>query len=380
MDTLPVVLMVVNADWVFLQHRVAIAQVLKNDNYRIIVAARDTGKSNEIITLGFEFIHIDFSRKGLNPISEIKTVNQFYKICKKIKPRFLYQVTIKPIIYGSIIAKILNLKTVNTICGLGHVFSKNENNLLRRIVSIAYKNAVNGKNSHTFFENSDNQTTFLKLGILKKKSQSTVVNGAGVDLNKFSPVKKLNNPKKLVITLATRMLWDKGVKEFVDSAGLLNEKFKNKAEFRLYGMIDNGNPKSIPEDYLKSIEVKGYIKWYGFVDDMVGVFKHSDIVVLPSYYGEGLPTVLAEACAMGLPIITTNSVGCKECVDEGLNGFKVQIRSVSALANSIEKLVTDKALRLSMGKASRVKAQKDYDHNKIVEKYMNVFNSLKNKD
>lgn len=374
----PVVLIVTNADWVFLQHRVSITQVLQNDNCQIVIVTKDTGKSDEIKKLGFELIDVDFSRKGLNPISEIKAFTRLFNVYRKASPQFVYQVTIKPIIYGSIIAKTLNINVVNTICGLGYVFSKKENNLLRKIVSIAYKNAVNYKRAHTFFENKDNKNSFLELGILKQKRQSTVVNGAGIDLEKFSPIKNFDNANKLVITLATRMLWDKGVKEFVEAAKLLHSNFKNQVEFRLYGMIDKGNPESIPEEYLNNIEVLEYLKWFGFKKDIVKVYQKSDIVVLPSYYGEGLPTVLAEACAMGLPIVTTNAVGCKECVDEGVNGFKVNARSVNELANAIKKLIINKDLRIKMGKASRVKAERDFDQKKIVAQYQKVFNSMLN--
>ena len=220
---------------------------------------------------------------------------------------------------------------------------------------------------------------FVEKKILKQESKSTVVNGAGVNLNlfKFKNKENLNiNDNKIVVTLATRMLWDKGVKEFVDSAKLLNEKYKNHLEFRLYGMIDEGNPEAVPESYLNRIEINGYLKWFGFNSDMIAVYEASDIFVLPSYYGEGLPTVLAEACAMGLPIVTTNSVGCKECVDEGKNGFKVEIRSANALSKAIEKLANDKDLRFEMGKYSREKAIKDFDQEKIVAQYLKVFESM----
>lgn len=366
----------INTDWFFLLHRVSIAKSIELQGFKIIVATKDTGKRKEIENLGFDFVNIDFVRKGLNPFQDLKTIIQLYKSFKKEKPHIVYQVTIKPIIYGSIISIFLKINTVNTICGLGYVFSKSRNNLLRKLVSLSYRYVVNSKKAHTFFENTDDQGTFLELGILKQKRQSTVVNGAGVDLKKFVPVQTLNHNKKIVITLPARMLWDKGVQEFIEAAKTLELNFKDQVEFRLYGMIDKGNPKSIGEEYLTSIEIVGYLKWFGFVNDIVSVYENSDIVVLPSYYGEGLPTVLAEACAMSKPIVTTDAVGCRECVDEGVNGFKVPVKSVTELAKAIEKLILDRGLRIKMGKASRLKAEKDFDQIQIIKQYSKVFERM----
>lgn len=369
------IIVISNTDWFFLLHRLAIANSLKSNDCNVIVAAKDTGVSNKVRSLGFEFVNIDFDRKGINPFKEIKVLYQLYLLLKKPHTQFVYQVTIKPVIYGSIVARFFKIKTINTICGLGYVFSKNETSLLRKVISMAYSNAVNYKDGHTFFENKDDQNLFLELNILQDKKKSTVVNGVGVDLKKYKPFKYAGTNEKLIITLATRMLWDKGVYEFVESAKLLHDKYMGQIEFRLFGMIDKENPESILKKYLKEIEIIDYLKWFGFKDDMVEVYENSNIVVLPSYR-EGLPTVLAEACAMGLPIVTTSSVGCKECVEEGVNGFKVPIKSIKELAEAIERLILDEGLRIRMGIASRKKAERDFDQKKIVAEYLKVFNSM----
>ncbi|WP_010522389.1 glycosyltransferase family 4 protein [Aquimarina agarivorans] len=372
------ILIIVNTDWFFLLHRIPIVNSFRVDDVNIIIAAHDTGKSKEIRKLGFEFINIDFDRKGINLAAEIKVFIQIFKIYKKFKPIIVYQVTIKPIIYGLLIAKFFKVKAINTICGLGYVFSNENKIILRGVVVALYRIAFNNLDSHIFFENKDDLASFIKLNIIDTKNNYSVVNGVGVDLDKFkvSDVERSNSKQKIQIILPSRMLWDKGVKEFVEAARILKHKYSDKVFLKLYGMIDEGNPESVPEKYLNEIKIEGYLEWMGFEKDMVSVYKESDIVVLPSYYGEGLPTVLAEACAVGLPIITTDSVGCRECVDEGENGFKVSVKSAKELSEAMEKLILSKEMRIQMGINSRKKAEKEFDQNIIIKTYRRVFDQM----
>lgn len=372
------ILIFINSDWFFLLHRVPIAQSLSDYGYEIVVLTKDTGRRKEIENLGFQFVNINIDRKGTNIFREIKTLIEVYKVYKKINPDLVYQVTVKPIIYGSLVSKVLTNKNINTICGLGYVFSNPKKKILRKIVSLFYKLSLSGAKSHTFFENEDDRNVFIENGIISTIADTTVVNGVGVHLEKFHPNKINKSVKKLTVTLATRMLWNKGVLEFVEAAKLLQKKYFDSVEFKLYGITDTGNRESIPNTYLKSITIGNYLKWYGFESDMVNVYSNSDIVTLPSFYGEGLPTVLAEACAMGLPIVTTDSVGCRECVDEGINGFKVPIKSVKALAEAIEKLIISSELRVRMGKASRLKAEREFDQRKIIGQYEEVYERMLN--
>ena len=371
------VLIITNTDWFFLLHRSAIANSFKNEGCNITVATRNTGKKNDIIELGYNFVDVDFDRKGTNIIKELRALIQLNKVFKVIKPDLVYQVTIKPVIYGGVLSKIYKTKIINTICGLGYVFSKSKYSFFKKGIIVLYKLSLKNSNSFTFFENKDDRNYFLKLNLVDLNN-SGVVNGAGVDLNKFKKLSytEEDQDKKLVVILPTRMLWNKGIKEFVEAANILRDKYENKVFFKLYGMVDIDNPESISVDYLNNIEIPDYLKWFGFVEDMVSVYNEANIVVLPSYYGEGLPTVLAEACAMNLPIITTNSVGCRECVDDGINGFKIPVKSSKELAEAVNKILSDSDLRIEMGKASRIKAEREFDQIKIVSEYKRVFVSL----
>lgn len=372
------IIIVINSDWFFLLHRVPIANSFKSSGFEVIVAAKDTGKREKIEKLGFVFENIDFDRKSTNLLIELKTIIQLYNLFKKRQPRVVYQVTIKPIIYGLLINRFFKIKSINTICGLGYVFTNEKKNHLRRLIVFLYKFVFRNSNSFTFFENKNDLNTFLNLGIITKEKKNKIVNGAGVNLDKFNAIVTRKVTGKINVVFPSRMLWDKGVEEFIEAAKLLEKKYKGVVFFKLYGMIDEGNKEAVSKGYLEEIKIADYLEWFGFKEDMVSVYEGADIVVLPSYYGEGLPTSLAEACAMGLPIITTDSVGCKECVDEGVNGFKVPIKSVYELANAIENLILNEDLRIDMGNASRLKAEKDFDQKKIVKQYSEVFEKMIN--
>jgi glycosyltransferase involved in cell wall biosynthesis len=181
--------------------------------------------------------------------------------------------------------------------------------------------------------------------------------------------------EKLIILFPARMLWDKGVREFVEAAKMLQEKYFDKIYFKLCGMIDEGNIACVSENYLKQIEIENYLKWYGHQKDIKSFYKNADIVVLPSYR-EGLPTSLIEACAIGRPIITTNAIGCKECVDEGLNGYKVPVKSTIKLAKAIEKLIVNPKLRKAMGIRSRQKAEAEFDKKAVIKAHLKIFNEM----
>ena len=200
------------------------------------------------------------------------------------------------------------------------------------------------------------------------------IKGAGVDLNRFSyqiPIEK----EKINIVLPARLLWDKGVKEFYEASQLLKKKYASKIIFKLIGIADTDNKAGVSPKILKGWIDDNYFIWINYQKNMVPVYHNSDIVVLPSYR-EGMPKTLLEACAVGRPIVTTNAIGCKECVDEGLNGFKVPVKSIKELAKAIEVLILDKELRLNMGKASRNKAVNEFNQINVISKHLDIYNSL----
>ena len=368
------ILFVVNVDWIFISHRLPIAEAALKAGYAVVVAAKDSGRANEIRVKGIEFIDIPISRSGTNPFVEVQLLYCFLKLYLKVKPDLLHHVTMKPVIYGSIIAKILKIKTVNAISGLGYIFTANRTGLVQRLMVFLMRIGFSKKNNHLIFQNKDDFRELKNLKIFRKETAISFVKGVGVNLEEYS-FETIKNQRLLSIVFPARMLWDKGVSEFIEAAKILQRTYYDKVFFELHGKIDSENKMGVPISYLKEQEIDGYLKWFGHKEDMISLFQTTDIVVLPSYR-EGMPKVLIEACAAGIPIVTTDAIGCRDCVDESENGFKVPVKSVIPLANAIEKLLLSSDLRKEMGSCSHKKAIKEFDQKQVIAKHLAIYKSL----
>lgn len=368
------ILFVVNVDWIFVSHRLPIAEAALKAGYTVAVAAKDSGSANEIRAKGIEFIDMPISRSGTNPLVELQLLYLFFKLYRKIKPDLLHHITMKPVVYGSIAAKLLKLKTVNAISGLGYNFTENRVGLVQKLMVLCMRYGFLKKNNHLIFQNLDDLSELKSLKIIDDTTKTSLIKGVGVDLDEYD-FEKTNQRKLVSVVFPARMLWDKGVNEFIEAAKLLKERYFGKVSFQLYGKIDSENKMGVPIEFLQQQEIEGYLKWYGHQEDMISLFQSTDVVVLPSYR-EGLPKVLIEACAAGIPIVTTDAIGCRDCVDEGENGFKVPVKSVVELANAIEKMLVSADLRKKMGKSSREKAIKEFDQKEVVHKHLKIYKSL----
>jgi glycosyltransferase involved in cell wall biosynthesis len=367
------ILFVVNVDWIFISHRLPIAEAALKAGYAVIVAAKDSGRANEIRERGIEFIDIPISRSGTNPLIELQLLYVFFKLYLKIRPTIIHQITMKPVIYGSIAAKVLGLQTVNAISGLGYSFTEKRMGWVQRLMVVCMKYGFSKKNNHLIFQNKDDFNELKQLKIINENTVVSFIKGVGVHLDEYAFVKQKNSILKIVFP--ARMLWDKGVEEFIDAAILLKEKYPEKVFFQLYGKIDLENKMGVPISYLKEHASHTYLKWFGHRENMVSLFQKTDIVVLPSYR-EGLPKVLIEACAAGIPIVTTHAIGCRDCVDEGKNGYKIPVKSVALLVDAIEKLILSSELRNEMGRNSRKKAIKEFDQKDVIDKHLKIYKSF----
>ncbi len=369
------ILFVTNVDWFFISHRLVIAEEAKKKGYEVIVAAQDTGRSQEIRDKGIKFINLSFSRSGTNPFIELKTVINFFILYKKINPDIVHHITLKPVIYGSIIAKILRIRgVVNAISGLGYNFTKGRESLIQKAMLYIMKFGFRRKNLVVIFQNENDQEELVILGIINHFNEIKRIKGSGVDLELYCelPFPDFNIVK---ILFPSRMLWDKGVKELREASIILKEKYSNKVHFVLSGLADEDNKAGVTPTYMKDWEDGTYISWIGYQKNMVEVYKNSHIVVLPSYR-EGMPKSLIEACAIGRAIVTTNAIGCKETVDEGVNGFKVSVANSRDLSNALEKLINNHDLIKQMGHNSRAKAEREFDVKNVVEQHLEIYNSL----
>lgn len=368
-------LMVANVDWFFISHRLCIAQEAAKQGWDVIVAAENTGRAFEIESEGIQFINFPFSRSGTNPIEEFKTLIHFYKLYKDLKPDVVHHITLKPVIYGSFVAKLLKIKGVlNAVSGLGYNFTEGRSGIVAKIMIKKMRFGFARKNVSIIFQNQDDYQELKELNVIHANNNIVFIKGSGVNLDVFKPKSDLKTDRVRIL-LPTRMLWDKGVREVREASDILKKEYKEKITFVLSGLADEDNKAGVPSNYLNEWQDGCYVKWIGYQKDMVSVYEDVDIVLLPSYR-EGMPKTLIEACAMGKPIITTNAIGCRECVDEGINGFKVPIKSSNDLAQAIIKLIDDNSMRIEMGKQSRLKAVKEFDQKLVISKHLYLYAHL----
>ncbi len=363
---------VVNVDWFFLSHRLPIALEALKRGYDVTIFSINTGRKKEIESHGLKFVSLPTSRASMSVLKELRVMHILWKHYKSEKPDIIHHVALKPVVYGSIICRFLkNTNVINAIAGMGFLFANPEKfNLRRTILSTLFKFAFNNTKLKFLLQNEDDLNLVVNSKVVNRK-QCFIIKGSGVDLNKFS-FRVKEDCAKVSFVLPARLLFDKGVEEFVNAAKIISLKYPQKAEFILVGGLDMENNAGIPEERILQWQNEGYIKWTGFQDDMVKVIEDSDVIVLPSYR-EGLPKSLIEACAIGRPIITTNVPGCRDVVTHGINGLLVPPKNHISLAEAMEKLLLDKELRILMGKNGRKIAEKEFSIEGVVSKTFAIY-------
>ncbi|MBT9137758.1 MAG: N,N'-diacetylbacillosaminyl-diphospho-undecaprenol alpha-1,3-N-acetylgalactosaminyltransferase [Syntrophomonadaceae bacterium] len=346
--------------------RIGLLRALRDNKFDVRAIAKREEFDKKLEEEGFKCIFLQYlDRKGVNPIEDIKLMLELRRIYREEKPDLIIHYTIKPNIYGSIVSRFTGTTSFCMITGLGYAFTKK--GVLLKVVKLLYKISL-GFTKKIFFQNDDDRKLFIEEGIAP--SDKSVLLSGGVDTEYFSPevCRNLNkkNSNNLSFLLIARMLWDKGIGEFVKAAGIVKKRFPD-TEFQLLGFIDKGNPSVIPEGKIKDWEREGLIKHLGSTDDVRPFICKSSCVVLPSYR-EGIPHSLLEAMAMAKPIITTDSAGCKEVVENGKNGFLVPVKDAEALASAIERFINLSEVRkIKMGEYSREKAIKEFDEKPIIK-------------
>lgn len=361
-----IIVYVVNVDWFFISHRLPLGIEAIERGYRVYLITKDTGRFKELEGLGIICLNMSFDRSGTNPLKDLRGILQLSKIYKKLQPDIIHHVTLKPIIFGTIAASFSNsqAKVINAVSGLGYIFTGNRSYLAQKFITGLLWLAFSDKKTSFIFQNPDDCAFYRKLNFLSDKNY-TIIKGSGVDEKIFRQKEYYSNDKLRIVFVA-RMLKDKGVYEFVKAALMLKMKYEHAIEFILVGGLDMLNPAFISSEDLNRICDGDYIKWVGYQDNIKGIYQTADIVCLPSYR-EGVPKSLVEAMAIGCPIITTDTIGCRECVDEGVNGFLVPVGDHKILASCIEKLTNDKELRIEMGANSRRKMIKDFSLETVIK-------------
>lgn len=365
---------VVNVDWFFLSHRKDVALAAQKTGWDVTIVTADTGKLKDIEDKGLKTINLPMSRSGMNIKEELGTLRFLCKLYKKERPDVVHHVGMKTILWGTLAAKFAKVNgVVNAVSGLGGFFAEDNKSMLAKVMPKVLRFSHDKKNLLVIFQNNEDRAMYVKKGIIDD-SQARFIKGSGVNLQEFYYTPEPTEGKAIII-LTARMIVEKGVFLLTEAAEKLRKEYEDKAEFWLVGGIDD-HPGAITEEQLDAACDGKYIKWLGYRTDVKELLQSSHIVAFPSYYMEGLPKSLIEACAIGRPIITTQSIGCKDTVDDCINGFLIPPKDVDALASKLRVLIDNPEMRESMGKASRAKAEKEFSLDVVIEKHLKIYKEL----
>jgi glycosyltransferase involved in cell wall biosynthesis len=367
------VLFFVTEDWFVCSHWLPHVKAAREAGYEVFVVTRVRDHGRAIERLGVRLIPLELSRRGRNPLAEARNIAALFAIYRRIDPDLVHHVAMKPVVYGTVAALFGRPRAVvNYMAGLGWLFTARgvRARLLRFVVSTAFRRILRA--GHVIVENPSDRAQIEELGIEPRRI--TLIPGAGVDMEDFCPVAATGDGSPLVV-MAARMLWAKGVGEFVAAAELLRARGV-RARFALVGSPDAENPSSVPVERLEAWRREGAVEWWGRRDDMPKVFAGSHIVCLPSAYGEGVPKVLIEAAAAGRPIVATHIPGCREIVRHGENGLLVPTGDAAALASALETLIADRGLRERMGRRGREIALAEFSVERVIAETLAVYDRL----
>lgn len=367
---------IVNVDKFFLSHRKDISIQAQKAGYDVTIVTKDTGKKRDIEALGLKVIDLPMNRSGKNIIQELHTCCFLYRLYRKEKPMIVHHVGLKTILWGTLAAKVAKVHgVVNAVSGLGIFFSEDNKSLFVKILLRVLRFSHHKKNLFVIFQNNEDKSLFLKNSIIEEK-QACMIKGSGVNLQQFCYTPELEEGK-IKVLLTARMIIEKGIFVLTEAAVKLKNQYNDKVEFLLCGGLDD-NPKAIKEKELKAVCDGEYIQWLGYRTDVLDLLKQCHIMAFPSYYMEGLPKSLIEATAVGRPIVTTCSIGCKEAVMNGYNGYLIPIKDSDALAEKLKILFDDESLRQEMGRNSRKLAERDFSIENVVQRHLAIYNELSN--
>ncbi len=351
MSTRPRLLLLITEDWYFWSHRLDVARAARDAGFDVMIATRVTDHGERIQREGFRLFPISLVRQSRNPFVELAAVLELVRLYRRERPAIVHHVALKPILYGSLAAWISGIPAVvNAFAGLGYAFTDEtrRKSMAHTFLCRALSTLLRLSQSVVIFQNKDDRELLLGEGVVEMQ-QTRIIPGSGVDTKTFDV--RSSAEERPIVMLASRMLWDKGVGEFVEASRRLKQNGL-AARYVLVGRCDEHNPAAIEPAQLRRWVEDGVVEWWEHRDEMSQTLASATIVVLPSYR-EGLPKVLLEAAACGKPLIATDVPGCRDIVTHGVNGLLVPARDSAALAAAIDSLLGDSALRAAMGMAGR---------------------------
>jgi glycosyltransferase involved in cell wall biosynthesis len=374
---MPKILYLISEDWFFCSHFLARAKAAQNAGFEVVVMTHVGSHADTIRSHGLRVLPWNLDRRSLNPLDELKSIFQVWRVYRAERPFLVHHVALKPLLHGSLAARFSGIQhVINAPVGMGYIFSSSDwrARLLRIPIRLALRLLLNPRGSRVIFESPDAEKAFIEENTVRPED-ARLIRGAGIDLALFQPIPEPDGAPAVI--LPARMLWDKGVKEFVTAARQLKAEGM-KARFLLAGAPDTGNFAAIPEETLRAWEKEGVVEYLGFRSDIPDLLRQCAIICLPSAYREGLPKALLEGLAAARPIVTTDVEGCRETVVEGVNGLMVPPRDPTRLANALRSLLADRPKRILMGQASRKLAETEFSQEKVISETLAVYDEFWN--
>jgi len=368
-----------NTDWYLYNFRRSLALALREAGHEVLLLSPGGPYGARLQELGLRWEPVPMDRRSLNPLREVALLWHLWRLLRRERPALVHGFTIKCAVYGSLAARLAGVPgRVSAVTGLGYVFTSDDAKArwLRPLVRGLMRLALGGKRARLILQNPDDVTLFERARLVDPQD-IRLIPGSGVDCVRFAPRADAHTialGQPLRVLLPARLLWDKGLAEFVDAARRLRAQGRT-LEFLLAGTPDPGNPAAAPETMVQGWVDEGVLQWLGHVDDMPALFRSVDMVVLPSYR-EGLPKGLIEAAACGLPLVTTDVPGCREVVTDGENGLRVPVRDAGALAAAIARLQDDPVLAQRLGAAARQRALDEFDERIVIDRTMAVYREV----
>ena len=367
-------LMIVNEDRFVLSHRKDIALAAQRTGWDVTVVCKDTGRLYELEEMGLKVMELPINPTGMNLMQELRTLWFLYTLYRRNRDAVVHHVGLKNILWGGLAAKLASVRgVVNAVSGLGALFSGDKMGIMARGVLAVMRFSNKRKGVKVIFQNNEDIGLFLQYGVVEQR-QVEFIKGSGVDLDLFRYVEEPES-ETLKVVFTARMVKEKGVMELIEAAEKLRDEYEGRIEFWLCGRLAN-NADAVSQEELEASCDGRYIKWLDFRKDIKSVLEQCHIMAFPSYYREGVPKSLIDACAIGRPIVTTNSIGCKDVVDDGVNGFLIPAKDSEALARKLRILIEDKDLRVIMGKAARKKAEQEFSIVEVIEKHLEIYNKI----
>lgn len=366
----PTIVISANSSWNIVNFRGGLIRALRNRGYRIVVAAPEDKQTSRLGEFGATFVHVPMNSSGLSIAEDLRLLLRYLKIFRKIKPFAYLGFTAKPNIYGSLAARAVGAKVINNVSGLGTVFIKRGplTALLVQLYRFSFRTS-----SRVFFQNREDMELFITSRTVRRQ-QAELLPGSGVDLARFRPGDGVRAAGPFRFLLVGRLLWDKGVAEYVEAARLVSRSHP-EVRFQILGPAGVNNRTAVPSSFLERWRAETAIEYLGESDDVRMAMEQADCIVLPSYR-EGLPRALLEGSAMGKPLIATDVPGCRDVVVDGETGYLCEVRSANSLAAAMLKMLElPAAERLAMGRRGRRKVEQEFCESLVIAKYLDALGS-----